>query len=194
MRLFKAANGVIFVKESLEKAFNSLADNSPLKKSIKKAMKDLNNNVFCGERIQKKLIPKEYIKNYKIDNLWWYPLANAWRLVYVKKHHENHIFQDVEEFLEHPEVLNKPHLLRGGKTQRLLDSVVTPSNIDMSRTLHIYHLLRWVAYFWVLEHARKSKLYNDVHYLKESDYFYDILAVIIDYSDHKGYERRFGYT
>jgi len=57
------------------------------------------------------LIPKEYVGEYKINNLWWYHLADAWRLVY---------------------------------------SIITPSNVK-------------------------------------------ILAVIIDYYNHKEYERKFGY-
>ncbi len=111
MRLFKKANAVVFAELSLEQAFPDLAENSPLRKSIKKAIEKLKENVFSGENIPKRLIPKEYIQKYKVDNLWWYPLANAWRLVY---------------------------------------SIITPSNIK-------------------------------------------ILAVIIEYFDHKNYERRFGY-
>lgn len=109
--LFKPANGIVFAEFSLEKAFGELAENSPLKKSIRKAIEHLKNNVFAGENISKDKIPKEYIQKYKIDNLWWYPLIDAWRLVY---------------------------------------SVVTPSNIE-------------------------------------------ILGVIIEYFNHKDYERRFHY-
>jgi len=111
MRFVKPADGVTFAENELEKAFLSLAENSPLKNSIKKAIYDLKENVFCGEQIKKARIPKEYIKKYRINNLWWYPLSNAWRLVY---------------------------------------SVVTPTNIE-------------------------------------------ILAVIIDYYNHKDYEKKFGY-
>ncbi len=34
------------------------------------------------------MIPKEYIKKYKIDNLWKYNLPNAWRLLYTIKGNE----------------------------------------------------------------------------------------------------------
>ena len=111
MGFFKPANAVVFAEQSLEQAFLNLAENSPLRKSIRKAIEKLKQNVFSGENIPKNLIPKEYVQKYKIDNLWWYPLANAWRLVY---------------------------------------SIVTPSNVE-------------------------------------------ILAVIIEYFDHKNYERKFGY-
>ena len=111
MGFIKPADGVIFADDKLESAFNSLEENDWLKKAIQKAIKDLTENIFCGDRIKKELIPKEYLQKYGIDNLWWYPLPNAWRLVY---------------------------------------SVFTPSNVE-------------------------------------------ILAVIIDYSNHKDYERKFGY-
>jgi len=111
MGIVKPADGVVFANDELEKAFNSLAVNSPLKKSIQKVIDKLKSNVFCGQQIPKDRIPKDYIQKYKINNLWWHPLSDAWRLVY---------------------------------------SVVTPVN-------------------------------------------FEILAVIIEYYDHKNYERRFGY-
>ena len=107
----KPANGVVFANNELERAFNSLSLNSPLRNSMTQAIQKIKDNAFCGEQIRKERIPKEYIKNYKINNLWWYPLSNAWRLVY---------------------------------------SIVTPSNVE-------------------------------------------ILAVIVDYFDHKNYNRKFGY-
>jgi len=82
MRPFKPANGVIFADSKTEEAFNSLAEDSPLKKAVKKAISDLKENVFCGEKISYKLIPKEYIKKYRIDNLFWCKLSKGWRLVY----------------------------------------------------------------------------------------------------------------
>src|SRR3990172_5312355 len=110
MRFSKPADGVTFSEDALARAFMSLAENSPLKNSIKKAIAEFRENAFCREQIKKEIIPKGYVKKYKINNLWWYPLADGWRLVY---------------------------------------SVVTPSNVE-------------------------------------------ILAVIIEYMDHKNYERRFG--
>ncbi|HLC73732.1 MAG TPA: hypothetical protein VJH20_03795 [Candidatus Nanoarchaeia archaeon] len=82
MSFAKPATGVIFIDDESEVSFNSLAENSPLKKSIRKAISDLKENVFCGESVKKEKIPKIYIKKYKIDNLWWYPLSEGWRLVY----------------------------------------------------------------------------------------------------------------
>lgn len=82
MGLAKPAKRVIFADEKLEDAFALLSDSDWLKKAINKAIDDLKENVFCGERIKKELIPKEYINKYQINNLMWYPLPNGWRLVY----------------------------------------------------------------------------------------------------------------
>jgi len=111
MTLSKPADGIVFAEKELENAFINLAENSPLKKSIRKTMNKLKENIFSGEHIPKDRIPKDYVRKYKIDNLWWCPLSDAWRLVY---------------------------------------SIITPSNVE-------------------------------------------ILAVIIEYFNHKNYEQRFGY-
>ncbi|MBU0760433.1 MAG: hypothetical protein KJ600_04725 [Nanoarchaeota archaeon] len=107
----KPADGVVFADDKIEGAFNSLREDDWLKRAIQRAIDDLKINVFCGERIPKKQIPKEYIQKHGIDNLWRYSLPNAWRLIY---------------------------------------SVIAPSNVE-------------------------------------------ILAVILEYFNHKNYERRFRY-
>ena len=82
MRLIKPAAWVVFADKNKEDKFNALPNNDLLQIGIQKAILDMKENVFCGEHIPKNLIPKQYIKNYKITNLWWYPLPHAWRLVY----------------------------------------------------------------------------------------------------------------
>lgn len=82
MGLIKPADGVVFADDKIENAYNSLDDGDWLKKAVKKAIDGLKENIFSGESIPKKQIPKEYRIKYGIDNLWRYPLPNAWRLVY----------------------------------------------------------------------------------------------------------------
>lgn len=82
MNFFKPADAVVFANENLEKSYLYLEEENWLKKAINKAIIDLKENAFCGEPIRKRLIPKEYVQRYKINNLWWYPLPNAWRLLY----------------------------------------------------------------------------------------------------------------
>ena len=59
MRLQKKAGGVIFADGKLERAFESLSEEDWLKKVLRKAIDDLKENVFAGENILKKLIPKD---------------------------------------------------------------------------------------------------------------------------------------
>jgi len=74
---------VKFISPKLEKEFNSLSDNDPIKKSILRTIKGLQQNAYAGIQISKKLIPKVYLKNYGINNLWKYDLSNEWRLIYT---------------------------------------------------------------------------------------------------------------
>jgi len=82
MKPIKPAQEVVFSNNKLEEAFDSLPEKDWLKKAIQRAINDLKENAFCGEAIPKRLIPKEYITKYNVDNLYWYPLPNDWRLVY----------------------------------------------------------------------------------------------------------------
>ena len=80
--LSKPADKIVFADDKLEQAFLFLSEQDWLKKAIQKTIDNLEQNAFYGQPISKKLIPKEYIKKYNIDNLWWVSLPNAWRLVY----------------------------------------------------------------------------------------------------------------
>ena len=82
MKPIKPADEVIFADERLEEEFLSLSEDNWLKKSLRRAIENFKNNVFCGEAIKKDLIPRIYIQKYRINNLMWYQLPNAWRLVY----------------------------------------------------------------------------------------------------------------
>lgn len=83
MSFRKPASGVIFANKSLENDFNSMPNNNWLKKALIKSIADLKEDAFSGESIPKRLIPIFYIKKYNVDNLWWYSLPNAWRLIYM---------------------------------------------------------------------------------------------------------------
>ena len=78
----KKQSEVIFAEDKLERQFYTLPNNDSLKKFLKRAIRDIQDNAFCGTHIPKRLIPKEYVKKYKINNLWKYDLPNGWRLIY----------------------------------------------------------------------------------------------------------------
>lgn len=69
MVFIKPAGSVIFIDEKIEMGFNFLPDDDWLKKALKRAIENFKQNAFCGQRIRKKLIPKEYTQKYNIDNL-----------------------------------------------------------------------------------------------------------------------------
>jgi hypothetical protein len=74
---------VIFVEDSLEEAFNYLSDKDPLRKSLERAIKTIQENCYCGRQVKKNLIPKQFIERYNINNLWIYNLPDSWRLLYA---------------------------------------------------------------------------------------------------------------
>jgi len=99
---------VVFISEELEESFNSLPDNDFIKKSIIRAIKDLNQNAFSGIQIPKRLIPKEYIKKYGINNLWKYDLPKAWRLLYtVTSENEVELISAILEWFDHKDYERK---------------------------------------------------------------------------------------
>jgi Txe/YoeB family toxin of Txe-Axe toxin-antitoxin module len=93
---------VAFADEKIKKAFEDLKEKDPkLYKFINRAINNLKENPFCGIPISKKLIPKDYIKKYKINNLWKYNLPGAWRLFYFVVGDEIKIISIILEWLPH---------------------------------------------------------------------------------------------
>ena len=81
MRLIRPSKAV-FADDKVEKEFESLPEEDEIKKFVKRAIKDIEFNAFCGIQIPKKLISKNYIQKYGIRNLWKYDLPDGWRLPY----------------------------------------------------------------------------------------------------------------
>jgi len=73
---------VIFADDKIEKEFEKLDESDELKKYLKRAIKDIQINAFCGIQLPKRLIPKEYIQKYGVKNLWKYDLPDGWRIIY----------------------------------------------------------------------------------------------------------------
>lgn len=95
---------VKFISESLQKNFNSLNEDDPIKKAIKRAIKDLQNNAFFGIQLPKRLIPKEYILKYDVKNLWKYDLPQGWRLIYtIVAENEVQLISAILEWFNHSE-------------------------------------------------------------------------------------------
>ena len=99
--LVKPAKEVKFIEQYVEDDFLSLPDNSIIKKGIQRAIIKLKENIFAGENIRKELIPKEYIQKYLKDNLWWYPLPDAWRLIYSIATDKSEVLAIIIEYFDH---------------------------------------------------------------------------------------------
>ena len=96
---------VVFADHKLKEAFDDLKDSTTEDKKLyewlNRAIDDIAEDAFCGIQIPKKQIPKEYIREYGIDNLWKYNLPNAWRLLYSVAKKEVIIISIIIEWLDH---------------------------------------------------------------------------------------------
>jgi len=61
---------VVFIDNETEESYKQLRDDDFLKKAINKVANQLKQNAFSGIQVPKNLIPKVYIRKYKINNLW----------------------------------------------------------------------------------------------------------------------------
>ncbi len=79
---------VIFFDPQLEKAYNDMSDDEPLKKGIKKAIEELGRNCQAGENARKDSPILKYYKrkfkemNIELNNIRIYDLPLYYRLIY----------------------------------------------------------------------------------------------------------------
>ncbi|HLD55146.1 MAG TPA: hypothetical protein VJB35_02690 [Candidatus Nanoarchaeia archaeon] len=97
-------SNIQFANENIKKTLEKLkTKDKKLYELLIRAFNDIEENVFCGIQIPKKLIPKEYIKKYKIKNLWKYNLPDAWRLIYSIEGKNLLIISIILEWMDHKE-------------------------------------------------------------------------------------------
>ncbi len=98
---------VTFGEKKLEDEYESLkagkGEDRQLHGMIERAMKGLKKNPACGTKIPKKLWPKEYIRKYRITNLWKQDLARGWRLIYTIQTNEVMVLSIILEWFDHKE-------------------------------------------------------------------------------------------
>lgn len=98
---------VRFADQKLFQAFKSLStgrsEERRLAQSLTKAIEDLKQNPQCGVKVPRQLWPKEYIRDYGIDNLRKIDLPDAWRLMYTLVGNEVEIVSVLLEWLSHKE-------------------------------------------------------------------------------------------
>lgn len=99
---------VVFISDDLEENFKLLNKDDFLKKGITRAINDLKENAFSGIQVPKRLFPKDYIKRYKINNLWKYDLPKGWRLLYtITADNEVELISAILEWFDHKDYEKK---------------------------------------------------------------------------------------
>jgi len=82
---------------------SSLEKRSYLRRIVDKGLDVLKENMFAGQRVEKKKLPKYYVQKYGINNLYKYNLDAANRLIYTLVADESGIAVVVLEILSHKE-------------------------------------------------------------------------------------------
>ena len=98
---------VIFTDLELKNAFKSLSDEDPIKKALKRAFEDIENNFRIGRPVTKDVYNKKGIKRvlkkYGVDNLRIYDLPSAWRLIYSVSRDQIQVIAIILEWMNHKE-------------------------------------------------------------------------------------------
>jgi len=77
------------------------SDHQTLLNSIKQKIEMLRDNPQYGIHIPRDRIPKNYIKNYDVNNLWKVNLSGAWRMIYTIRGNEVEIISLILDILNH---------------------------------------------------------------------------------------------
>jgi len=96
-----------FADENAKKALFELKDGTDEEKELYETLQEtflkIEENAFCGIQIPKKLIPKEYIQKYNIDNCWKVNSPKGWRLLYAIQRDEIIVITIILEWFDHKE-------------------------------------------------------------------------------------------
>ena len=92
---------VIFIDKELEDVFYNLDDKDPIKRALLRAIENIREDPLSGRNVKKKLIPKNLIKKYEINNLRIYNLPSAWRMIYTLTSGEVEIISVVLDWMNH---------------------------------------------------------------------------------------------
>lgn len=100
----KLPSKIKFADAKIQKAFLDLESSKKDKRIydwLYQAFQDIEENAFCGIQIPKRLIPKEYLKKYNVNNLWKYNIPNAWRLLYSIENLEILVVSIILDWMDH---------------------------------------------------------------------------------------------
>ncbi len=89
------------VKDAYFELKDGYSDEKELFSLINQAIENIKKNHTIGIAIPKRLIPKEYIIKYAVDNLWKYDLPKGWRLIYTVQGNNLSIVSIIVEWMDH---------------------------------------------------------------------------------------------
>ena len=88
------------VGEEIAKGITS-SDHQTLLNSIKQKIEILKANPEYGTQIPKDRTPKEYVRDYDVNNLWKVDLSGAWRMIYTIRGSEVEIISLILDIMNH---------------------------------------------------------------------------------------------
>jgi len=94
------------VGEEIAKGITS-SDHQTLLNSIKQKIDILRDNPEYGIHIPKDRTPKEYIRDYDVNNLWKVNLSGAWRMIYTIRGSEVEIISLILDIMNHKDYNKK---------------------------------------------------------------------------------------
>ncbi len=95
---------IVFADVRVKTAFDQLQASKTeqqLYEAVLMAIKEIEQTPSAFIHIPQRLIPKEYVKKYRIDNLWKYDLPDGWRLLYSPAGDGVEIIAIVLEWMDH---------------------------------------------------------------------------------------------
>lgn len=95
---------LIYADEKIKKDLEKLKEkDNDFYRHIENAFENIKDDPACGIKIPQRLIPKDWIKKYQINNLYKYNLPNTWRLFYSLIADKIEIIAIILECLNHKE-------------------------------------------------------------------------------------------
>ncbi|MFH1398537.1 MAG: hypothetical protein ABIG95_00305 [Candidatus Woesearchaeota archaeon] len=94
------------VGEEIAKGITT-SDHQTLLNSIKQKIELLRDNPQYGTHIPKDRIPKGYVRDYDVDNLWKVNLSGAWRMIYTIRGSDVEIISLILDIVDHTDYSKK---------------------------------------------------------------------------------------
>jgi hypothetical protein len=100
--MIKPSNKVTFVNKDVEKSFESLSNDDPLKKGIIEAIKEIKQDCQAGEHISpKSTLAENCFKKYGANNIRVFDLPLFYRLIYSIVPNEIEIISVILDWPDH---------------------------------------------------------------------------------------------